>query len=377
MHFAGLFRCQSPGKREDLDTKSAFESASPEWAGSNPNPILIRLPISRPRPNVPPALMRPGCRAVPIADSRASRQAACMAGSLSRALVIVNRRSRRGDDDVRAALDVLRKGGFRLVQAYNVQPSAVLELLLQNRDKVDCVILGGGDGTLNAAAGALMQTELPFGILPLGTGNDLARTLGIPPDPRRAAQVIVERKVYAIDVGLANDQCFFNVANMGLGVRITGSLSPELKRRWGALGYVRAVAHAVRHARPFTADIRGGGKTRKLRTIQLAVANGKHYGGGNTVSEDAAIDDRLLILYSVKPVSWFRLLRLAPAVRFGLSPNGDIVTMMSGREFEVSTSRPMRINTDGESTTVTPARFHLHPKTVSVFVPKTFLNPEE
>ena len=83
---------------------------------------------------------------------------------------------------------------------------------------VDLVVIVGGDGTVNAALRGLMETGLPLGILPLGTANDLARTLRIPADPSAAAAVIIGGQMRRIDVDQVNDQFFINVASMGLSV---------------------------------------------------------------------------------------------------------------------------------------------------------------
>ncbi|MHC5722287.1 MAG: diacylglycerol kinase family protein, partial [Nostoc sp.] len=91
----------------------------------------------------------------------------------------------------------------------------------------ELVIIGGGDGTLNAAVDALVDTQLPLGILPLGTANDLARTLEIPNSLSEACKIIAYRNLHRIDLGWVNGKHFFNVASLGLSVKITERLTKE------------------------------------------------------------------------------------------------------------------------------------------------------
>ena len=94
-------------------------------------------------------------------------------------------------------------------------------------------LVGGGDGSVNAALAGVMKASLPLGILPLGTANDLARTLGLPSDPVAAAGVILAGHTRRIDVGRVNEHLCLNVASLGLSVAITRGLTADLNQRLG------------------------------------------------------------------------------------------------------------------------------------------------
>jgi YegS/Rv2252/BmrU family lipid kinase len=235
--------------------------------------------------------------------------------------------------------------------------------------QVDRVVIGGGDGTLNAAAPGLLDAGLPLGIIPLGTANDLARTLDLPLDPGAAAQVIAAGQVRRIDLGEVNGRPFFNVASIGFGVDLTRALSRDSKRRWGALGYAVAGLRALERLRPFTVEIVQDGTIHSSRTVHVAVGNGRHYGGGMTVSEHARIDDGRLDIYSLEVESFWRLLLLLPALRSGRHQAWAEIRTLSGDEIEVRTRRPRSVNTDGEITTRTPARFRVLRGALDVYVP--------
>ena len=126
----------------------------------------------------------------------------------------------------------------------------------------DCAIVGGGDGSLRMAAAGIEASGLALGILPLGTANDLARTLGIPDDPVAAADVILAGHRRVIDLGTVNGEPFFNVASIGLATELARELSGDLKKRWGRLGYAIAAIRTLAKARRFTAWITESGPDR-------------------------------------------------------------------------------------------------------------------
>jgi diacylglycerol kinase (ATP) len=289
-----------------------------------------------------------------------------------RALVIANRHSRSGDSDLSPALSRLRERGFTLVERAVGGPDEIAAAIRKHGDQVDLVVLAGGDGTMNAAADALVECGLPFGILPTGTGNDLARTLGIPTALAAAAEVIAAGRRHAIDLGRVNGKHFFNVASIGLAAELPRHHTVERKRRWRIFAYVLSVRDAWRASRPFRATLVCDGERRRLRAIQISVGNGRHYGGGMTVSEDAAIDDGWLDVYCLRPQSFWHLMALFPALRSGRLRRQQAVLVMRARALEVRTRRPMPINTDGELTTRTPAEFRVMPGALQVLVPITY-----
>jgi diacylglycerol kinase (ATP) len=287
----------------------------------------------------------------------------------TRALLIVNRRSRTGSADLSATIELLEQRGVSVLERRFDRAEEIGEAIRSECGNIDLVIVAGGDGTMNAAADALVECGLPLGILPTGTGNDLARTLGIPTALAEAAAVIAGGRRRAIDLGRANGKHFFNVASLGLSAELIRHHTVERKRRLWLLAYVLSVRDAYRQTRPFRARIRCDGRERRIRTIQISVGNGRHYGGGMTIAEHAAIDDGWLDVYCLPPSSFWRLLILFPALRRGRLRRQHAVLVSRGRQIEVTTRRAMPVNTDGEITTRTPTRFEVVPRALSVLVP--------
>ncbi len=286
-----------------------------------------------------------------------------------RALLLVNEHSRQGRDGLGQATQALRDAGIEVDHRQGKGREDVARLIREARDDVDRVVIGGGDGTLNAAAPALIETGLPMGILPLGTANDLARTLGLPLDLAGAVELVATGHTRPIDLGEVNGIPYFNVASLGLGVDLTRALTRDAKRRWGLLGYAIAGMRVLNRLRPFHASIDIEGRVTESRTIHLAVGNGRHYGGGMVVGEHVFIDDGRLDVYSLEVENVWRLLRLLPALRAGRTQDWTEIRTLEGQEIRVTTRRVRSVNADGEIVTKTPARFRLLHGAVTVYVP--------
>lgn len=288
-----------------------------------------------------------------------------------RVLVMVNPGARRGAEGVEAAQKRLAAAGIEVIAESFSGPGEIVADILRRAGAVDAVVICGGDGTLMRALPAILKADLPLGVLPLGTANDLARTLGVPDDLEAAADVIAAGALRRIDVGSVNGHPFFNVASIGLSVDLARSLTPALKRRWGRLGYAVAAMKVLARARRFSAWISEAGKTTRVKSMQIAVGNGRHYGGGNVIEADAAIDDGHLDLYSLEMNDVWKLALGLRTFRSGAHGAWTDVRTARGVAFEITTRRPRGVNVDGEIVTQTPARFEIHPGAIRVFAPAT------
>ena len=286
------------------------------------------------------------------------------------ALLVVNANSRQGRDLLPVAVSELRAHGIQPVHRDCASREALSGLIEAEGRDVDLVAVGGGDGTLNAAAEGVIAVGRPLGILPMGTANDLARTLGIPPDISSAAQIIAAGATREIDLGLVNDRPFFNVASIGLSAELAQELTGEIKRRYGRLGYAFTALRILSRARPFRAVIESETEKVRVLTLQIAVGNGLYYGGGNAVERTAAIDDQRLDLYSLEVRRAWKLALMARSFRSGEHGAWDEVRAIRAEAFTISTRRPRPVNADGEIVTQTPARFSLRPHAVTVFAPR-------
>ena len=299
--------------------------------------------------------------------------------SFQHAALLVNGAARGGALAYDLARRAVQDAGLELRHAKLLADPATLRDEVTRVVAAGCplLVVGGGDGTICAAAGFL--ADLPaavrpvLGVLPLGTANDFARTLDLPTDVAAAAQVLTTGKVVDVDLGRANGHPFLNVASLGLSVAATQALRPSLKRRLGPVAYPVAALLAYRRHQAFRARLEfpdGDHAPLDLGDLlQVGVGNGRHYGGGNTVAPDAGIDDSTLDLYAIAAGRLREHLSLARLLRDGTLVHHDRVQHLVTRSVVLSTDVPMPVNLDGEIATHSPVAFSLQRNAVEVAVP--------
>lgn len=292
-----------------------------------------------------------------------------------RVLLVVNRRARQGEAAHAVAASLLTALGFEVIDGSPRGSERITDRICELGSKADVVVVGGGDGTLNAVVEAVLKVGKPLGILPLGTANDLARTLNLPLDLTAACRAVADGYVKRIDLGRVNGKHFFNASSVGLSVTITDGLSKERKARWGVFAYLFAAVEAMWRWRPFDAELTVDGRTQRVKTVQVTVGNGRHYGGGLVVSADAAIDDERLDVLSLEARGWWELIPLLPALLTGKLIGSPRVRVYHGKRVELTTKKSKRVNTDGELTTHTPAKFEVLPAVLDVIVPASGSKP--
>ena len=177
----------------------------------------------------------------------------------------------------------------------------------------------------------------------------------------------------AVDLGIIGDDYFVNVASVGLAVAVTQSLSPGLKHRFGSLAYPIAALRAYRRYRTFAARLEfpdGDHEPVELEDLlQVAVANGRFYGGGSVVAPDAGIDDQLLDVYAIPRGTLRQRWQVARGFGSGAFIETDHVLHLTTRAVRLITDPALPINVDGELSASTPERFGLLSHGLKVMVP--------
>jgi diacylglycerol kinase (ATP) len=292
------------------------------------------------------------------------------------AVLLVNSASRTGQADFDAARQQLTELGLPLAGAFAVEDPLTLPGIVDDAIRAGCrlIVLGGGDGTVSLVAPRLAGTDVVLGLLPTGTANDLARTLQVPGDLAGACATVVHGKVVDVDLGIVGEDHFVNVASVGLSVGVTEALSPSLKRRVGSLAYPIAAVQAYRRHRPFRARLEfpdGDHEPVELDDLlQVAVANGRFYGGGNVVAPEAGIDDQLLDVYAIPRGTARQRLQVARHFVSGAFTERDHVLHLTTRAVRLSTRPELPVNVDGELSTSTPVLFGLLRNGLKVLVPQ-------
>jgi diacylglycerol kinase (ATP) len=293
----------------------------------------------------------------------------------SRARVICNPTSGGGSYDPDEIRDELESLEVEWVQTEG--PDDAIGAAEEWREGL--LIVAGGDGTINDVVNGLGRAGFPegvtLGILPAGTGNDLAATLCIPEDPELAEDVIRQNRVRTLDVARVRsegvgERFFINVATGGLGAEISSVNDEELKKRWGKLSYLRASLEVARNFDVRDLSLYLDGEERRVKAVNIAVGNCRYTGGGWPATPKANPEDGLLDVVVIETLGAGELFDLAPAVLAEstyLDKEG--VLFVRAKEIRVETQPPgLEFTADGEIIGNEPARFSVLPKALKVVV---------
>jgi YegS/Rv2252/BmrU family lipid kinase len=207
----------------------------------------------------------------------------------------------------------------------------------------------GGDGTMNEVACALAGSGVSLGLVPAGSGNGLARDLGLPVDPARALHVAFHGRERVIDMGELAGRRFVNVAGVGLDAAVAARFNRGGGGRRGIWRYAAlAVREALRH-RPCEYTIRlDGGAPRREPALLVVFANARQYGAGAVIAPAARPDDGQLDLVVVGARGALAALRGAPRLFRGTLDRAAGVRVATFREAEVAGAAPLALHVDGE-----------------------------
>lgn len=222
---------------------------------------------------------------------------------------------------------------------------AVCRELMQ---RVDRIVVAGGDGTLHRVLPLLLGADRPVAVLPLGTANDFARSAGLPSTLEEACEIAISGTVRRVDVGRINGHPFLNVASVGLASAVTRSQTAQRKRTWRIASYALALADAVRRRRPFRGEIVSSAGVISGIFLQASFGNGRYHGGGLLAGPEATLDDGLLHVYTIAAKQWWGLIPVVPCLALGLHKWSGAIRTLSADRVVLQTTRPRTITADGE-----------------------------
>ena len=257
-------------------------------------------------------------------------------------------------------------------------------------DGVEVVLVGGGDGTVGEVARELVRTPATLGILPMGTFNNIARSIGVLGDLREAAEVIAAGHVREIDVGLANEEhYFFEAVGAGLDAalfpvgeeikggrwtRIVDALRLAMKYRpqCFTITFDRSLAEIIPLERQTRMSARSlSRKSVRRNALFVTVANGQYYGSGFTVAAEARLRDGLLTLSIYRRFSKWELLRHFISISKGKRRYSPKIEIFHSAEMRISSRRAVPVHIDGQPLGTTPIRLRTLPRALRVFAPET------
>ena len=231
------------------------------------------------------------------------------------------------------------------------------------------VVAAGGDGTICEVVNGLVNSGTVLGILPLGTGNDFARAVGLSGDLDLAARTLACGDPRPVDLGRIGDRHFINIAGCGFDAVVAKRVNRGFRWLRGTGAYVAAVLQSLATFRPAEMRITVDGEPMNVRAMLCCVANTQTYGGGMRVAPFARFDDGLLDVCILREAGILEFLRAFPTVFAGAHVNHPKFWTQQARRVTIESDRPLPILVDGDVTHETPAAFEVAPAAVRVMMP--------
>lgn len=234
----------------------------------------------------------------------------------------------------------------------------------------DRILAAGGDGTINRVVSALAETEVPLGIIPLGTVNVLARELGIPLDPVKALQVALGDRTRRLDLGTANGQYFTLMAGMGFDAKVVAEIVPRLKELFGSLAYVTAGLQTLARYKPSQFYLTFNDRTIRVPAWLLVVGNASYYTYQLSIASGARMDDGLLDIIVFGEQNALDRLSQIGAVFIGQHARHPNIRFFQAPALSVSAEPAVRLQLDGDTVGSSPVEIGVRHQALCVMVPE-------
>jgi YegS/Rv2252/BmrU family lipid kinase len=283
--------------------------------------------------------------------------------------VVVNTRSRRGRHLFDEVCRLFPDAGLKVEAAHALTDPAQLDACVCEAiaGGATLVAVGGGDGTLSSVSRHFIGKAAVMGILPLGTANSFARTLGVPQDLPGAIQVLASGRVADIDLGRIGDHYFTNAAAIGLPAMIGETVPHGLKAVLGRVGYLGWAAYSLARFKPFRCTLIEGDTRREFEALEVRVSNGR-YLGGLEVAAEASVESQDLVIQIVTGRSGWTLAKSWALAAIGRRDEVTLVSHRSAR-LRIETEPAMQISVDGEVLCRTPVDVSVARQVLAVMVP--------
>ncbi|SEK44484.1 Diacylglycerol kinase family enzyme [Sphingomonas palmae] len=290
---------------------------------------------------------------------------------IASAALIVNAKSRRGQKLFARACKEMRALPFP-VDAHAVEDPEELEATVTRAlaKKPDLVVLGGGDGTISGLVDLLVGKNVILGVLPLGTANSFARSLGLPLDIAGAVRVLADGEPRRIDLGMIDGDYYANCAAMGISPQIAATVPHALKKVAGRVGYLGWATLQFLRFHSFTLIVGEGASAARIKAVEVRISNGPFHGGTDVV-EGAEVDSGEIVVQAVKGPFKRNLVKNWAAAFFRHEARREHTTSFSGKSIRLDTEPSgMPISIDGEVLARTPVTAHIAAAVIEVMVPR-------
>lgn len=231
------------------------------------------------------------------------------------------------------------------------------------------IVACGGDGLIHEIVNVLAESNTELGLIPAGRGNDLARALGVPTHPERAARLLINGVIRRIDLGRVNGRLFSTIVTLGLDSEVAHLVYEKQVPFSGTGAYIIAVLRTLKKFAGVNLRMSGDFGTVEQLTLLTATGNTATYGGGMKILPGAIPSDGLLDICHVKMMRPFAVLKFFPTVFWGGHPSLPEVTLYRSASVRLETDERCRLFADGEPVGYTPATVQVVPNALAVLVP--------
>jgi YegS/Rv2252/BmrU family lipid kinase len=232
----------------------------------------------------------------------------------------------------------------------------------------DIVVASGGDGTVNEVACALVDTNIPMGILPAGSGNGLARSLGISMSYALALRTIIRGNTKLMDVATVNDKLYTSIAGIGFDAFVAQKFADSSIR--GMISYMQIILNEFSGYKPVTYNLTIDGESYEKQALMIVFANSNQFGFNTKIAPDAKVDDGYLDICVVKKMPVTQLLNVGYHTMRGTLGNTGFAEYFRGKEISISNIHNPLMNIDGEPKIMnSPVSISIKPLCLRVIVP--------
>ena len=288
-----------------------------------------------------------------------------------KAFLFVIHGARAGDPALRSLVERVRHRRYTVEPRVTWEAGDATRFAREGAERgVDAVVAVGGDGTVNEVVNGLGGSDVPLGIIPLGTANDFARQVGIPDDPNHAMDLILQRKPTRIDTAEVNGRRFLNVSSGGVGAETTAETTPEAKESLGPLAYAITGVRKLAELTPTRARFSGPGFDLACEFLLFTVGNARASGGGTLVTPLASVDDGLLDICIVEAMPLATFARLVLKLRKGDHLEEPGVHYVQLPTLAIDAAAPVTVNVDGEPTSGTSFVYRARPRDLLIHLAK-------
>ena len=292
---------------------------------------------------------------------------------MQKALLVYNPRS--GKSQLQQQASLLNRLSTKGIQTLSFQLSeptdagALVDIL--SRDPFDLAAISGGDGTINFVVNLLLKNDfnIPVGIIPAGTSNDLARNLKVPLNQGKAVELMTLGVTRAIDVGLINESTYFmSSCSGGLFSDISYKTEGALKKRFGPLAYYFRGVEELSRISPFTLSVKTQSAAFEEDILLFFILNGPNVAGLSNLVKEAEPTDGLLHLVLIKKSAIGDLIDIFVKIIKQLPlHDSDKVRIVSAPEFQLESELEVPLSVDGEKNGTLPVKLRVVPKRLTVF----------